>query len=297
MKVLILGGSGMLGHKLWQVLARRFDTYVTLRQSFNHYRRYNLFDPDHTLEGVSVEDFDSVVRAIDKVQPNDVVNCIGIVKQVEKARDPLTSIAINALFPHQLAQLCLSRGFRLIQISTDCVFSGRQGNYTEDDLPDAEDLYGKTKFLGEVSHQGCLTIRTSMVGRELETSYGLVEWFLGQAGNTVSGYSKAIFSGLTTNSLAEVIGRIIAEHSDMQGVWHVASEPISKFGLLSLIKELYRLDVQIDRDETVVYNRSLNAERFRRATGFVPPPWNEMIEQMYLDPTKYTELRRPYAKR
>jgi dTDP-4-dehydrorhamnose reductase len=297
MKVLILGGSGMLGHKLWQISASRFDTYVSLRQGFNHYRQYNLFDPAHTLEHVSVEDFDSVVRAIDKVQPNDVVNCIGIVKQAEEARDPLTSIAVNALFPHKLARLSQSRGFRLIQISTDCVFSGRQGNYTEDDLSDAEDLYGRTKFLGEVSYEGCLTIRTSMVGRELETSYGLVEWFLSQEGKTVSGYPKAIFSGLTTNSLAEVISRIIAQHRDMQGVWHVASDPISKFDLLSLIKRLYRLDVQIERDETVVYNRSLNAERFRRATGFVPPSWNEMIEQMYLDPTKYTELRRLYAKR
>jgi dTDP-4-dehydrorhamnose reductase len=297
MKVLILGGSGMLGHKLWQVLASRLDTYVSLRQGFNHYRQYNLFDPAHTLEGVSVEDFDSVVRAIDKVQPNAVVNCIGIVKQAEKARDPLSSIAVNALFPHQLAQLSQSRGFRLIQISTDCVFSGRKGNCTEDDLSDAEDLYGRTKFLGEVSYQGCLTIRTSMVGRELETSHGLVEWFLSQEGKTVSGYPKAIFSGLATNSLAEVISRIITEHRDMQGVWHVASDPISKFDLLSLIKRLYRLDVEIERDETVVYNRSLNAERFRQATGFVPPPWNEMIEQMYLDPTKYTELRRLYAKR
>jgi dTDP-4-dehydrorhamnose reductase len=297
MKVLILGGSGMLGHKLWQTFTSRFDTYVTLRQSSYYYRRYNLFDPAHMLELVSVEDFDSVVQAIDKVQPNDVVNCIGIVKQAEKAKDPLTSIAINALFPHRLAQLCQSRGFRLIQISTDCVFSGRKGNYTEDDLSDAEDLYGKTKFLGEVNYEGCLTIRTSIVGRELETSYGLVEWFLSQEGKSVSGYSNAIFSGLTTNSLAEVISIIISEHRDMHGVWHVASEPISKFALLSLIKRIYRLNVQIERDKTVVCNRSLNAERFHQATGFVSPPWNEMIEQMYLDPTPYAELRRRYAKR
>ncbi len=287
----------MLGHKLWQTFASRFDTYVTLRQGFYSYRRYNLFDPAHTLESVSVENFDSVVRAIDKLQPNAVVNCIGVVKQAEKARDPLTSISINALLPHRLAQLCQSRRFRLIQISTDCVFSGRKGNYTEDDLPDAEDLYGKTKFLGELNYDSCLTIRTSIVGRELGTSYGLGEWFLSQEGKTVNGYSKAIFSGLTTNSLAEVIDMIISKHRDMQGVWHIASEPISKFDLLSLVKRIYHLNVQIERDETVVCNRSLNAEHFHQATGFVPPPWNEMIEQMYLDPTPYMELRRLYAKR
>ena len=285
----------MLGHKVWQTFASRFDTYVTLRQGFSYYRRYNLFDTAHTLENVSVEDFDSIVRAIDRLQPNVVVNCIGIVKQAEKARDPLTSISINALFPHRLAQLRQSRGFRLIQISTDCVFSGRKGNYTEDDLSDAEDLYGKTKFLGELNYEDCLTIRTSIIGRELETSYGLIEWFLSQEGKTVSGYTKAIFSGLTTNSLAEVIGMIISEQGDMQGVWHVASEPISKFDLISLVKKIYRLNVQIERDENVVYNRSLNDERFNRATGFVPPPWNDMIEQMYLDPTPYAEIRRLYA--
>jgi dTDP-4-dehydrorhamnose reductase len=297
MKVLILGGSGMLGHKLWQVLANRFDTYVTLRQGFNNYRRYNLFDPAHALDNVSVEDFDSVARAIDRVQPNAVVNCIAIVRQAEQAKDPLSSITVNALFPHQLAQLSQTRGFRLIQISTDCVFSGRKGNYSEDDFSDAEDLYGRTKLLGEVSYEGCLTIRTSIVGRELETPYGLVEWFLSQEGKTVSGYSKAIFSGFTTNYLAEVISMIIAEHRDMQGVWHVASDPINKFDLLAMIKQIYHLNVQIERDEMVVYNRSLNSERFCRATGFVPPPWNEMIEQMYLDPTKYSELWRLHAQR
>jgi dTDP-4-dehydrorhamnose reductase len=292
MRVLILGGSGMLGHKLWQVFAGRFDTYVTLRQEFDHYRQYKLFDPGHTVSRVSVEDFDSIFRAIETVRPDIVANCVGIVKQSELADDPLASISVNALFPHQLARLCLGRGIRVIHVSTDCVFSGRRGSYKESDISDAGDLYGRTKFLGELNYDGCLTLRTSMVGRELATSHGLLEWFLSQEGKTVAGYARAIFSGLTTNSLAEVITMIITNQPDMHGVWHVASEPISKFDFLALVKKVYGLRIEIERDETVVYDRSLNASRFREATGFIPPTWTDMIEQMYRDPTPYSELRR-----
>ncbi|MBC8492641.1 MAG: SDR family oxidoreductase [Chloroflexi bacterium] len=295
MKIMILGGSGMLGHKLWQVLADQFDTYVTLRQGLKSYARYNLFDRTRTIDHVSVQDFDSVVRAIAGVRPQVVVNCIGVVKQHAAAKDPLVSIAVNALFPHRLAQVCRVAGSRLVHISTDCVFSGRKGDYVESDVADAEDLYGRTKFLGEVSCEGCLTLRTSMVGRELETSHGLIEWFLSQEGKTVRGYTRAIFSGFTTNALAEIIAQIITEYPDLQGVWHVASEPISKFELLSLVKRIYGLNIQIEPDETVVVDRSLNADRFRQATGFVPPSWLDMIEQMYRDPTPYSELRRSHA--
>jgi dTDP-4-dehydrorhamnose reductase len=246
---------------------------------------------------VSVQDFDSIVRGIATVQPQVVVNCIGIVKQHPLTKDPLVSISVNALFPHRLAQICRAAGSRMIHISTDCVFSGRKGNYVESDVADAEDLYGRTKFLGEVSYEGCLTLRTSMIGRELETSHGLIEWFLSQEGKTVRGYTRAIFSGFTTNALAEIIAQIITEHPEMEGVWHVASEPISKFELLSLMKQVYGLDIQIEPDETVVVDRSLNADRFRQATGFVPPPWPDMIEQMYQDPTPYSQLRRLHANR
>jgi dTDP-4-dehydrorhamnose reductase len=297
MKVLILGGSGMLGHKLWQLFGSRFNTYVTLRRDFVAYQIYNLFDPNHSLHRVSAENFESVVRAIDAVRPEVVVNCIGIVKQAEAAKDTLTIIEINALFPHRLARLCQARGIRLIHISTDCVFSGRKGNYSEEDLSDAEDLYGRTKFLGELSSKACLTIRTSMIGRELETSHGLIEWFLCQEGKAVGGYTRGIFSGFTTNALAEIMAKIISKQPGMSGVWHVASDPISKFELLSLVKRVYGLTIKIEPDETVVCDRSLNADRYRQDTGFIPPTWYDMIEQMYRDPTPYSELRRPHANR
>jgi dTDP-4-dehydrorhamnose reductase len=295
MKVLILGASGMLGHKLWQVCAHQFDTYVTVRRGLACYAWCELFDPARTVDDVSVQSIDSVVRAIAAMRPQVVVNCVGIVKQAAAAKDPLVSIIVNALFPHRLAQLCQMAAARLIHISTDCVFSGCKGNYSESDVADADDLYGRTKFLGEVSYDNCLTLRTSMIGRELETSHGLLEWFLSQEGSTIQGYRRAIFSGFTTNALAEMIAQIISDHPDMQGVWHVASESISKFDLLSLVKEVYGLNIHIEPDETVTCDRSLNADRFARATGFVPPSWPDMIQQIYQDPTPYSEIRRTHA--
>ncbi|MFC1848222.1 dTDP-4-dehydrorhamnose reductase family protein [Chloroflexota bacterium] len=292
MIVLILGGSGMLGHKLWQVISERFDTYVTLRRGFDSYDRYRLFDREHTVDYVSAENLDSIARAIAKVEPNVVINCIGIVKQAEAAKDPLDSIEVNALFPHRVAKICRQDGIRFIHISTDCVFSGRKGNYKEEDFSDAEDLYGRTKYIGEVTSEGSLTIRTSIIGRELDTANGLIEWFLAQEGQKVSGYRQAIFSGFTTSALAEIISWIISEHQDLYGVWHVASIPINKFDLLSLVKQVYGLNIEIDADDTVVCDRSLSSDRLRQATDFNPPSWHGMIEQMYRDSTPYSELRR-----
>ncbi len=297
MRILILGATGMLGHKLIQVLSQQFDVYATVRHSTEAFGGHPVIDREGLLGNVGVENFDSVVRAIALSKPQYVINCIGIVKQQLAAKDPLPSISVNALFPHRLAQVCQAAGIRLIHISTDCVFTGRQGNYVESDVADAEDLYGRTKLLGEVTGDGCLTLRTSIIGRELETSHGLVEWFLSQEGKAIRGYKKAIFSGFTTNALAEIIAQIITKHSDLHGVWHVAAEPISKYDLLSLVKEIYKLNIQIEPDEIFLCDRSLNADRFKQATGFVPLPWRDMIEQMYQNPTPYSKLRGDYAIR
>ncbi|MDT7604818.1 MAG: dTDP-4-dehydrorhamnose reductase [Acidobacteriota bacterium] len=291
MRILILGGSGMLGHKLWQTLAGRFDTRATFRQSPTAYARFRIFDPSRAVGHVSAEDFDSVVRAFASTRPEVVVNCVGIVKQDAAAKDALRSISVNALFPHRLAQVCQAAGARLIHISTDCVFSGRKGHYAEDDAADAEDLYGRTKLLGEVGGAGCLTLRTSMIGRELEGSHGLIEWFLSQQGHKVRGFRRAVFSGFTTLALSQIIADIIEARRDLEGVYHVAAAPITKFDLLSLVREVYGLDIEVEPEETFVCDRSLNGERFRRATGFVPPSWREMIEGMRADATPYEEIR------
>ena len=220
MRVLILGGSGMLGHKLWQTFRGRFDAYVTFRQPAGAYARTGLFDPARSIGGVSAGDFDSVTRAFARARPEAVVNCVGIVKQDAAAKDPSTSIAVNALFPHRLAALCGAAGARLVHLSTDCVFSGRGGNYSEADDPDASDLYGRTKLLGEVGGENCLTIRTSMIGRELSGAHGLLEWFLSQEGGRVRGFRRAVFSGFTTGALAGLLARVVGERPELSGVWH-----------------------------------------------------------------------------
>ena len=297
MNILVLGATGMLGHKLFQVLSHRHIVAGTVRGAAGAYADHPIFRQMSLLSSVQAESTDSLVEALSIVRPDVVVNCIGIVKQLPAAGDALPSIAINALFPHRLARLCQAAGVRLIHFSTDCVFSGRKGNYVEGDVADAEDLYGRTKFLGEVSYDNCLTLRTSIVGRELKTSHGLLEWFLGQEGKVVRGYTRAVFSGFTTYALADTIARIVEEQPEMRGVWHVASEPISKFDLLSLVKQAYRFSIQIEPDETVVCDRSLNASRFRQTTGLAPPSWPSMIEQMRRDSTPYSELRRSHASR
>lgn len=287
----------MLGHKLWQSLSTRFDTRVTFRQTPQAYAALGIFDPARSVGQVSAQDFDGVLRAFDTTRPDVVVNCIGIVKQDAAAKDPYQSIAINSLFPHRLAQACGAAGARLIHISTDCVFTGRRGNYKETDTSDAEDIYGRTKLLGETDYEHSLTIRTSMIGRELQGAHGLVEWFLAQEGKTVRGFKRAVFSGFTTAELASIIGEVIANHEKLHGVWHVAADPINKFDLLTLIKDSFALDVTIEQDESFVCDRSLDGGRFRQATGYTAPAWPEMITEMARDRTPYEEIRRNYADR
>lgn len=291
MKVVILGGGGMLGHKLWQVFSPRFDTYVTVRQSTSAYTRYGIFDPNRLRGGVDAFQFDSIVRTVADLRPDIVVNCIGIVKQSAEVNDRVYTLPINAVLPHKLKNLCRVAGARLIQISTDCVFSGRRSMYTENDESDATDLYGRSKFLGEVTGNGCLTIRTSIIGRELSTHYGLVEWFLSSVGQTVKGYVNAIFSGFPTLVLAEILANIIENFPSLSGVWQVSSDPISKYDLLKLIRSSYNLRVEIEPYEAFRADRSLDSTRFRAATGFSPASWPEMVKRMAQDPTPYNQWR------
>ena len=286
-RVLILGGTGMLGHKLWQILSPRMDTHVTVRTSEPGVA---LLDGERTLPNVSAEDFDTVAQAVAAVEPDVVVNCIGIVKQVREAQDPLASIAINSLFPHRVAQLCSAQGARLIHVSTDCVFSGRTGGYAESDIPDPVDLYGRSKLLGEVADGDGLTIRTSIIGRELSGARGLLEWFLGQQGS-VRGFQRAIFSGLTTQALARVVASVTADHPTLTGIRHVAAQPISKFDLLALLRDAYRLDVEIVADVEVAIDRSLDGTAFEQDTGWHADPWPDMVADLAADETPYERLR------
>jgi dTDP-4-dehydrorhamnose reductase len=295
-KILLLGATGMLGHKLMQVLSKKFHVSGTVRGDTRTYAATPVFSGITLLGNTRADEIATIQEAINIAAPDVVINCIGIVKQLPAAQNRLASISINALFPHQLAKICRNRNIRFIHVSTDCVFSGKRGCYTEDDLSDADDLYGKTKFLGEVDYPGCLTLRTSIIGRELESSHGLVEWFLSQEGKTVYGYKKAIFSGLTTNAFSGIIGRIISDCPELRGVVQVASIPISKFDLLTLVKKTYGMNIDIRPDEMVINNRSLNADKFRKETNIKIPSWEYMIDEMYRDPTQYNILRGHHAQ-
>jgi dTDP-4-dehydrorhamnose reductase len=291
-RTLILGGTGMLGHKLWQALRGRDETWVTLRGETARYAHLGLFPADRAIGGVDAGDFDTVVRACEAARPHLVVNCIGVVKQLKAAHDPIVSLTVNALFPHRLSGVCRATGARLIHFSTDCVFSGCKGNYTEADQPDADDLYGRTKLLGEVAGPGGLTLRTSIIGRELSTSTGLTEWFLSHRGGRVQGYRRARFSGLTTRALSDLLVQVIDDPPALTGVYHVASTPITKYDLLCRLNEQFDAKVTIDPADDVQVDRTLDGTRFRTATGWTAPDWNQMIADMSADPTPYDEWRR-----
>jgi dTDP-4-dehydrorhamnose reductase len=279
MRIMILGGDGMLGHRLFQSLLPHHDVRVTLRRDFGQYEHYNLFNTSNAIDNVDVLNYDRLSEVIGKFYPQAVVNCVGIVKQRSSAKESIPSIEINSLFPHRLSLICKAIGARFIHLSTDCVFSGDKGGYTETDYPDANDLYGRTKLLGEVQDAHCLTLRTSIIGRELSRKKSLLEWFLAQSGS-IKGYTKAIYTGFTTHEMGRIIEKMIVEHPEASGVYHVSSNPISKYELLELTKNIMDHDIEIIPDASFECDRSLNSTRFRSEFNYKPPSWNAMIQEI-----------------
>lgn len=279
MKILILGGDGMLGHELLRQLRVRHEVRVTLRAALADYARHRLFDTSNSFDGVDVRDFGSVERSIGMFRPDAVINAVGVVKQRSASAESIPSIEINALLPHRLAALCRDNGARLIHMSTDCVFSGKTGNYAEDDFPDAADLYGRSKLLGEVGEAPAITLRTSIIGRELSRKTGLLEWFLAQQG-TIKGYRKAIFSGFTTIEMSRIIEMLLTRFPQAQGLYQVSSAPISKYDLLLRIRNRLGLAIEIKPEDDFRCDRSLNSTRFRAAFNYQPPTWDAMIDEL-----------------
>jgi dTDP-4-dehydrorhamnose reductase len=285
MNVLVLGVSGMLGSMVFRLLGERPDWRVT-GTARSPAVRARFADGADIRTDVAVDDLAGLAGLLAEVRPEVVINCIGVVKQAAASHDPLLALPINALFPHQLARLCGLGGIRLVHISTDCVFSGRTGSYRESDVPDAEDLYGRSKLLGEVDAPNAITLRTSIVGPEPSGAhgFGLLEWFLRQPG-PVKGYARAIFSGLTTDELTRVIADFVIPRPELSGVYQVSAAPISKFDLLHLFAAAYGRTFAIEPDETLVIDRSLDSSRFRAAAGYAPPDWPAMVAAMRsLDP-------------
>lgn len=294
MKILVLGGEGMLGHKMFQVLRARYpETCCTIRGSLDEpfYRRIDLFRHGTVLEKVDAMDLSALRRTLREIRPGFIVNCVGVIKQREEAKAAIPTITLNALLPHQLAEYAQEWGGRVIHFSTDCVFSGNRGGYTEDDPSDAEDLYGKSKHLGEATAENALTLRTSIIGRELSHFRSLLEWFLAQEGKSVRGFRRVIYSGVTTNYLARRVGDLIGDHPRLSGLYQVTSAPISKHDLLCLLRDAFKLDVGIVPDEQEVSDRSMVGDRFMKATGYACLPWPELASDLADDPTPYGKWR------
>jgi dTDP-4-dehydrorhamnose reductase len=292
MKLLILGGSGMLGHKLLQRLSDDLEVYASVRDDGKHIVELGIAALRQIVPGIDVRDDAALRSVISTLRPDAVVNAVGVIKQLPSSNDLINTLTINSILPHRLGLLSREFGFRFITISTDCVFSGTKGNYSEGDPADALDLYGRSKNLGEVTDGNCLTVRSSIIGREVSTSHSLVEWFLGNRGGRVKGFANAIYSGFPTIVFADIIGNLLLGHPELNGLYHISSEPIDKFRLLTLVNKTFDAGITIERDEAFTIDRSLNSTLFRAATGLTPPAWEVMIERMASDPTPYDAWRK-----
>ncbi len=296
MKLLVLGADGMLGHKVFQRLRGRFDTYAAFRSNHGLWTRHPLFSPEdsrHVRGGVDACETATVEKAIREVVPDGVINCIGIVKQRDEAKAAIPSIRVNALFPHLLAEMCGNIGARLIHLSTDCVFSGHRGNYSEADIPDPVDLYGRSKLLGELDRQGCLTLRTSIIGWELKNQASLLEWFALQRGRHIKGFRHAIYTGLSTSVLSDLMGWLLETRPDLSGIYQVAGSPITKYDLLLRMRDaLHWNDITIESDDDFRCDRSLIGAHFTETTGWHPPQWEAMIDGLASEWPTYEQWRK-----
>lgn len=279
--VLVLGAAGMLGNAMLRLFADspEYEAWGSVR-STGSMRLLPAKLKDRVIAGVDVENIDSLASLLATVRPDVLINCIGLVKQLSEADDPLQAIPINSLLPHRLARLCQLAGARLVHVSTDCVFDGRKGMYREEDPADAQDLYGRSKHLGEVDYPNAVTLRTSIIGHELASSHGLVGWFLAQEG-PVRGFTRAVFSGLPTVELARVIRDRVLPRPDLHGLYHVSAEPIAKYELLKLVAAAYGRNNMIAPDDKLVIDRSLDSTRFRQLTGYTPPAWPQLVQSMH----------------
>jgi dTDP-4-dehydrorhamnose reductase len=272
----------MLGSAILKVLSQRDDLniYGTLRSDKSLFFLQQYIDKKNIFLNFDVTKNKDLEAIFSHVKPDLVINCIGLIKQVDESKNVLKAIEINSMFPHVLSKFCANFNSRLIHFSTDCIFSGAKGNYVESDLSDAQDLYGKTKYLGELNYEHCITIRTSIIGHELTSHHGLIEWFLSQKEHC-KGYVKAIFSGLPTIVLSEIIRDVIIEQSNLNGIYHISSNPISKYDLLKLVAKLYNKKIEIIPSDEIIIDRSLNSLKFFKATGYKPPQWDNLINIMF----------------
>lgn len=292
-RVLVLGATGMLGHRLMARFRQHWEVAGTVRGDAGALRGHSAFAGATLYGGVGANAPECAIGVIDAFRPQVIVNCIGIVKQRPEASDPVEALTVNGLFPHRIAAAAKQRGLRFIHLSTDCVFSGRLGRpYREHDIADAEDLYGRSKLVGEPTGPGALTLRTSIIGWELNRPTGLLEWTASQAGRAVHGYRQALFSGFTTDRLAELVAFLIAKRPELWGLRHAAAEGIDKLDLLMRLNRALSLGVAITPSDEPRIDRRLDSGLLTGETGWEPPGWDSMIDELCRAP-RYPVLAGP----
>lgn len=279
MKILVLGATGLLGNTMFRVFSQagNLAVYGTVRSAAAEIH----FTPALASRLITVENLENAKQLstlLDEISPDLLINCLALPRA--QAQDPSRLITVFSLLPRLLQHLCRERDIRLIQIGSDGVFSGKRGGYTERDLPDPDNPYGVAKLLGEVDGSNVLTLRTSIIGPELATKGGLLSWFLHQE-TECRCYTRVIYSGFPAVVLAQITRDVILPNIGLNGIYHVAAEPVSKFDLLDLVRQQYGKQIRMIPDDSVVIDRSLSAERFRLATGYTPPSWPEMIASMH----------------
>ncbi len=289
MRILILGASGLIGHKLYEILRLRFgDVYAVLHHDSQNIKGSSLFGDGNSFSNVDVLNFHQLENILDKVDPDVVLNCAGITKRRPEINEPVKAIALNSLFPHKLAEWAANANKRVVHFSTDCVFDGKTGNYTEDSQTTAADAYGRTKALGEINYDHTLTIRSSFIGRELAVFSELLEWFLSQEGKTINGFTNAYYSGVSTLEMSRIVGDIIENHPNLCGLYQLASaEPISKYDLLCAARDAFKLDIKIIPDDSFSTTPTLDGSKLRAKIGVKLPDWNEMMTAIYKDNKLY----------
>lgn len=283
MKIAVLGAGGLIGHKLFEKLSRRFgdSVFACLHRCRREYAAGELFDNSRVFENVDVLDFDGTTSLLDSLEVDVVLNCVGITKRRPEVKDAVTAISINSLFPHKLAAWAGKRGRRVFQFSTDCVFNGKEGPYNEDSPTTGEDEYGRTKALGELRYDHCLTIRSSFIGRELSEYSELLEWFLGQQGPSIKGFTEAYYSGISTIEMARIVGDLIEFHPDLGGLYQLATdEPISKYDLLCEARRAFQKDIEIIPDSEFSIRPTLDGSKLKKVIGYDLPSWTEMMEDL-----------------
>lgn len=292
MRILILGVSGLIGHKLFQELIPDFEVFGTLHKSKNFYGNISLFSKPNIIENVNVVEFEILKGILRATNPDVIINCVGITKRKDEINDPFTALTINSVFPHQLANWAKDNGKKILHFSTDCVFDGKVGNYNESSLTTAEDIYGRTKALGDIKYSHTLTIRSSFIGQELFGKTELLEWFLSQKGKKILGFRNTFYSGVSTMVMARVVRDIILNYSNLSGLYHLAPvKPISKYDLLCIAKEAYDIDVDIIPEDDHVHFPTLDGSKLRSKIDLKIPSWQEMMLELSSDKAYYLNLR------